>query len=54
MILTILLIILIIAVIGSLPVFPHSRGWGYFPGGTLGVIVLILVILYLTGHLPRY
>ena len=50
MILTILLIILILAVIGSLPVFPHSRGWGYFPGGILGVIALILVILYLTGH----
>ncbi|MDQ1316728.1 MAG: hypothetical protein QG641_2437 [Candidatus Poribacteria bacterium] len=50
MILTVLLIILIIAVIGSLPVFPHSREWGYFPGGILGIIVLILVILYLTGH----
>ncbi len=50
MILTVLLIILIIAVIGSLPVFPHSREWGYFPGGILGGIVLILVILYLTGH----
>jgi hypothetical protein len=53
MILTILLIILIIAVIGSLPVFPHSRGWGYFPGGILGIVVLVLVILYLTGHLPH-
>jgi hypothetical protein len=50
MILTILLIILIIAVIGSLPVFPHSREWGYFPGGILSVIVLIVVILFLTGH----
>lgn len=50
MILTILLIIVIIAVIGSLPVFPHSREWGYFPGGILGVIVIILIILYLTGH----
>jgi len=50
MILTILLIILIIAVIGSLPVFPHSRGWGYYPGGIFGTIVLILIILLLTGH----
>ena len=50
MILTILLIIVIIAAIGALPVFPHSRGWGYFPGGILWVIVVIVVILFLTGH----
>jgi hypothetical protein len=54
MILTILLVILIIAVISSLPVFPYSRGWGYFPGGIFGIILLILGILYLTGHLPRF
>jgi len=50
MILTILLIVLIIAAIGALPVYPHSKEWGYYPGGILWVIVIIIVILYLTGH----
>jgi hypothetical protein len=50
MILTILIIILIVMIVGSLPVFPHSREWGYFPGGIFGIIVVVLVILYLTGH----
>jgi len=54
MLLTILFVILIIMIIGSLPVFPHSRSWGYYPGGTFGIILVILAILYLTGHLPRF
>ena len=48
---TILLIILILLLIGALPAWPHSRGWGYWPSGGLGLIVLILIILALTGHL---
>jgi hypothetical protein len=48
---TILLIILILLLIGALPAWPHSSGWGYWPSGGLGLIVLILIILALTGHL---
>ncbi|HEU6447787.1 MAG TPA: DUF3309 family protein [Verrucomicrobiae bacterium] len=48
---TILLVILIILLIGALPAWPYSSGWGYFPSGGLGLIVLILVILLLLGKL---
>ena len=48
---TILLIILVLALIGVLPTWPHSQGWGYGPGGLLGVVVVILIILVLTGRL---
>ena len=48
---TILLVILILLLIGVLPAWPHSRGWGYWPSGGLGLIVLILLILALTGRL---
>jgi len=44
---TILIIILILMLIGALPAWPHSRGWGYGPSGGLGTVVLILLILYL-------
>jgi hypothetical protein len=44
---TILLVILILMLLGSLPTWPHSRGWGYGPSGGLGTVLLILVILYL-------
>jgi len=47
---TILLIILILLLIGVLPAWPYSSGWGYWPSGGLGLIVLILLILPLTGH----
>lgn len=49
MIRTILLVILILALIGSLPTWPYSAGWGYYPSGGLGVIVVILLILALVG-----
>jgi hypothetical protein len=42
---TILLIILILALIGSFPTWPHSRNWGYYPSGGLGIVVVILIIL---------
>ncbi|HEY0011334.1 MAG TPA: DUF3309 family protein [Allosphingosinicella sp.] len=48
---TILLIILIILLIGSLPSWGHSRGWGYGPSGLLGVIVIVLLILVLMGRI---
>jgi hypothetical protein len=46
-----LIIILIVVLIASLPTWPYSSGWGYYPSGGLGLIVLILVILLLTGRL---
>jgi hypothetical protein len=48
---TILLIILILVLIGAIPTWPYSRSWGYGPSGILGVIVVILIILALTGRL---
>jgi len=48
---TILLIVLIILLIGSLPTWPYSGSWGYYPSGGLGLVVLILLILLLTGRL---
>ncbi len=45
----ILLIILIILLIGALPTWPYSSGWGYYPSGGLGTILLILIILWLLG-----
>lgn len=47
----ILLIILIILLIGALPTWPYSSGWGYYPGGTIGVILIILIILLLLGYI---
>lgn len=48
---TILIIILILILIGALPTWPYSRGWGYAPSGLLGLIVIIVLILLLTGRL---
>jgi hypothetical protein len=45
------LIILVIVVLALLPSWPYSRGWGYYPSGGLGLIVVILIILYLMGYL---
>lgn len=47
---TILLIILILLVIGSLPTWPYSTGWGYYPSGGLGLILVIVIILALLGR----
>ena len=49
MIRTILLVVLILLLIVSLPTWPYSAGWGYYPSGGLGVIVVILLILALAG-----
>ena len=48
---TVLIVILILLLLGALPTWPHSRNWGYFPSGGLGLIVLILIILWLMGRL---
>jgi hypothetical protein len=48
---TILLIILVLLLIGVIPSWPHSRGWGYGPSGGLGVIVIILIVLLLLGKI---
>jgi hypothetical protein len=48
---TILLIILILVLIGALPTWPYSSGWGYGPTGIVGVIVLILIVLLLMGRI---
>jgi hypothetical protein len=48
---TLLLILLILVLIGALPAWPHSRSWGYWPGGLLGTIILVLLILVLLGHI---
>ncbi len=48
---TILLVILILLLIGAVPSWPHSRGWGYGPSGILGVVLVIVVIMLLMGRL---
>jgi uncharacterized protein DUF3309 len=48
---TILLVILILLLIGALPTWPYSSGWGYYPSGGLGLIVVILLILVLVGRI---
>jgi hypothetical protein len=48
---TILIIVLILILIGALPTWPYSSGWGYYPSGGFGLVLLILIILLLTGRL---
>jgi hypothetical protein len=48
---TILLIILLLILIGALPTWPYSSGWGYYPSGGVGILVIILVVLWLAGYL---
>jgi Protein of unknown function (DUF3309) len=47
---TILIIILILLLLGALPTWPYSSGWGYYPSGGLGLILVIIIILVLTGR----
>ena len=49
--LTILIILLVLMLVGALPSWPHSRNWGYMPSGSLGIALLVLVVLLLTGRL---
>ncbi|HEU4430460.1 MAG TPA: DUF3309 family protein [Myxococcota bacterium] len=48
---TLLLVLVILALLGALPTWPHSRGWGYGPTGGLGLVLLILVVLLLMGRI---
>lgn len=48
---TILLIILVLALVGVIPAWPHSRGWGYTPSGIVGVVLVVLLVLFLTGRI---
>jgi Protein of unknown function (DUF3309) len=48
---TILLVILILLLLGALPLWPYSSGWGYYPSGGLGLLVIILIILLFAGRL---
>jgi hypothetical protein len=48
---TILIIILVLLLLGAAPAWPHSRNWGYAPSGLLGVVLLVVIILALTGRL---
>lgn len=49
--LVILLVILLLVSLGTLPSWPYSRGWGYYPSGGLGLVVLVLVVLLLLGRI---
>jgi len=48
---TILLILLILMLVGVFPTWPHSEGWGFYPSGGLGLLILIVIVLLLLGHL---
>jgi len=48
---TILIIVLVLFLLGALPVYPHSRSWGYYPSGGLGLVLMIIVILVLLGRI---
>lgn len=48
---TVLLIILILLLLGALPAWPYSRGWGYYPSGGIGLILIIILILVLLGRI---
>jgi hypothetical protein len=48
---TILLVILILLLVGALPMWPYSSGWGYFPSGGLGLVLVIIIVLALAGRL---
>jgi hypothetical protein len=48
---TLLLIVLILLLVGAIPVWPHSRSWGYAPGGTLGLLVVVLLIMVVLGYI---
>lgn len=48
---TILLILVILLLVGAVPAWPHSRGWGYGPSGLLGIVLLILIVMLLMGRL---
>jgi hypothetical protein len=48
---TIVLVVLVLLLLGALPTWPHSRSWGYYPSGGLGLVVIVLLVLLLMGRL---
>jgi hypothetical protein len=48
---TVLIVVLILVLIGALPTWPHSRSWGYYPTGGIGIVLVILVILLVLGRI---
>jgi Protein of unknown function (DUF3309) len=48
---TILIVVLLLLLLGAWPSWPHSRGWGYYPSGTLGLVLVIVLILALLGRI---
>ena len=48
---TVLIVILILMLLGAVPTWPHSRNWGYYPSGGLGVVLIIVIILLLLGRI---
>ena len=51
MLTTIVIVVLLLLLVGALPTWNHSRQWGYFPGGVLGVVLLVFIILAVTGRI---
>jgi hypothetical protein len=51
MLMTILLVVILLALVGSVPAWPHSRNWGYYPSGGLGLVLVVLLVLFLAGHM---
>ena len=51
MLATVLIVVLVLALVGALPAWPYSAGWGMYPSGGLGIVVLVVVVLLLTGRL---
>jgi hypothetical protein len=50
-VITILIVVLLLMLVGAIPAWPHSRSWGYAPSGTVGLILIILLVLAVTGRL---
>jgi hypothetical protein len=48
---TILLVVLVLLLIGAIPTWPHSKDWGYYPSGGLGLVVIVLIVLLLLGRI---
>ncbi|MGH7306246.1 MAG: DUF3309 family protein [Candidatus Rokuibacteriota bacterium] len=48
---TVLIVVLVLALIGAWPTWPYSAGWGYYPSGGLGIVVLVVLVLLLTGRI---
>jgi hypothetical protein len=48
---TILLVVLVLLILGALPTWPYSSGWGYYPSGGVGILFLIVIVLLVTGRL---